>query len=154
MANGKEHRRVGQIAGAGFAAYRARHQDPGLAVLEAVGGVYGGAHGARLHDVIEPATNPNHRGVGHSVVANGAVIGLGRATLDDFQSNLRRWAAEQLDQARDSETPLLEALVRVAGAVGAHLLVGYTNGFVGGAVSHLALDAPTAKSIPMLVRGF
>ncbi len=154
MASGKEHRRVGLVAGAGFALYRAREQPPALAALEALGGLYGGAHGARLHDLLEPATSPNHRGPAHSLVLNSAAFAAGRATVDAFQRDLRAWAATQLEIAGKAETPALEAFLRAFAAIASHFLVGYTNGFVGGAVSHLALDAPTPKGIPLLMRDF
>lgn len=154
MADGITHRNVGQITGAGFALYRARHQDPLAAAFEALGGWYGGRHGARIHDVLEPATTPNHRGACHSIAANGAVIALGKDALDALHADLRSWADEQAQHALAPEMPWYEALLRLVGAAGAHMLVGYTNGVAAGAVSHLALDAPTAAGIPLLVRGF
>lgn len=154
MANGKTHRLVGQVTGAGFAVYRARHQEPLAAMVECLAGCRGGEHGARLHDLLEPATSPNHRNLWHGVAVNGAAVAFLKEPLDDIHERLRTWAKAQVDRALQSETPWWEAAVLILAAGTAHALVGYTNGFVAGAASHLLLDAGTAKGIPLLVRGF
>lgn len=154
MANGKTHRRVGQVAGAGFALYRARDQHPVALVLETLGGRYGGAAGSALHDMLEPATSPNHRDFFHSIAFNGAAIAKAKPAFDAGQEVLRRWAGQRVADAMAPGTGLLDQLLHLLGAGLAHLAVGYLNGFAAGGVSHLALDAKTPRSLPLLTHGF
>jgi len=155
MADGKTHKKVGEYSGAGLALLRAAtaHQPLPAVVAETVGGYYGGRHGARFHDVVEPATSPRHRDFFHGVAFNTAVASLGKKKLDSFQDALRTRATELVERALDDNATFLDALVYLLGAAGLHFAVGYTNGLVGGAASHLVLDVGTPDGLPLLVRG-
>lgn len=80
----------------------------------------GGYGGARFPDVIEPATNPNHRAFFHSLtVGAGSTLSLGKPDM---------WLL-------DIENPHVRAL---------------TTGFLVGHISHLLLDASTPKGLPVV----
>lgn len=154
MSNRRMHVTVGSIAGAGFAGYRAREQKPLALALEAFGGYHGGRHGARLHDLLEPATTPLHRNVCHGIGFNTAAFAFGKKMLDSAQADLRARARELVDHANDPETGFIETALCLVGAGLAHIGVGYLNGAAAGAGSHLLLDAGTAQGLPLLCRGF
>lgn len=84
-----------------------------------VGGV-GGAILTNLPDLLEPATSPNHRQFFHSLLFAGVLVG-------GFVK-LHKWEAES------SSDKFLRGLGMVA--ISAYLI-------------HLALDATTAKSLPL-----
>ncbi len=82
------------------------------------------AHGvASLPDLLEPATSPNHRQLFHSWLALGGATYLLRC--------LHRWQPE-------------EPFERIVRTVGKAACVAY--------VAHLALDALTPRSLPMVGR--
>ena len=120
MANRAAHQLAGAFAG--FAVWAADHpeRESGLHRPFAAGTL--GAVLARLPDLIEPATNnPHHRQFFHSVVVAGAVmVGVRK---------LFEWAPE------DDLEKLLRGVLLVGGA--AYL-------------SHLALDAVTSRSLPLV----
>lgn len=80
-----------------------------------------GGTGARLPDLIEPASNPNHRAFFHSAVVLTAAV----------YCAYRLWQWEPEDDAE-----------KILKWLGLGLTIGY--------VSHLALDATTPKSIPLI----
>lgn len=154
MSNGKEHRRVGKAVGGAAALWRAREQAPLNLALEALGGFVGGGHGAQLHDILEPATIPRHRSFGHSVAFN-STLGFGvHRGLDGVQHALREASAsltrKAQDPARDGMERFCAGLLSLVATFGA----GYVAGAVGGAASHLVLDAGTPSSLPLLIAGF
>lgn len=89
----------------------------------AAAGCVGGYCFGTLPDLLEPAVNPHHRQFFHSVVVAGA-LGYG-------MYRLYRWKAETEP----------ERVLRVLG-----LLAG------GAYLVHLAMDATTRRSLPMLGR--
>lgn len=119
MANGKTHLMVGAVSGIALAAIDKKNESTYFSdplVAGAVGGFFG-----KLPDLIEPATNPNHRQFFHSVVVFGALIAGCKKMYE--------WSPE------DDFGKALRAVVLVGG-------VAY--------MSHLALDALTKKSLPVI----
>ena len=90
--------------------------------LPVVGGVAGAAFTC-LPDVLEPATSPNHRQFFHSLLFAGLLVG--------GLVKLHRWEAES------SSDRFLRGLGMIA--ISAYLI-------------HLALDATTTKSLPLMGR--
>jgi len=122
MPNFKEHVAMSAVASAGtyiaMCWYYGRQPNVGeLFVCEGVGILAGVAP-----DILEPATNPNHRALGHSV-AVGAV--------------LSRFAIAKCSR----ENPEWQEFLKIAATV---TIVSY--------VVHLIADGFTAKGLPLLGR--
>jgi hypothetical protein len=120
MPNFKEHVALSAVASAGtyfaMCRYYGRRPDLGeLLVSEGVGILAGAAP-----DMLEPATNPNHRALGHSV-AVGTV--------------LTRFAVAKCSR----ENPDWQEFLKIAATVAT---VSY--------VVHLIADGFTAKGVPLL----
>lgn len=101
---------------------------------------------ARLPDIIEPATSPNHRGPAHSIpalVASMALTPLGHRAAD----KLHGLADIAKTKAHNAETPLgkwgwyvLDGAGRVGAGVVRHAAPQYAG--------HLLLDSLTPKGLP------
>lgn len=139
--NGKAHTTFG--VGAGCAAriglsLRANRQ---VTLPEVCGWLAGGAAGARLPDLIEPAIHPCHRKFAHSgtvLVTNLAF--LQGPTLESWIQSLRSKAATHRLQAQvDPQSALLHCII--AGLL--EFLAGALPGVLGGYASHLVCDATT-----------
>jgi hypothetical protein len=161
MPNGRTHKFVGAGSGAVYAAYRAKeHHGPNW-WIEVAGGAAGGFVGGILPDILEPAISSWHRGAAHSCAAGGGVVAA-KSVLTAWEKacreNAEKCRAIQALQLGNTFVPvpadpfsqllykLFEALWR--------FLAGFVNGFAAGYVSHLALDATSSRSIPLLASGF
>jgi membrane-bound metal-dependent hydrolase YbcI (DUF457 family) len=116
-------------------------------LVEIAGTALGGAIGARLPDVLEPALSPHHRALAHSWLAAGGLFFLARAG----------WAAHCREQANacrergvslwrsveDRQRDRTEELVW-------RFIAGLIMGFIAGYGSHLALDSATSRGLPLL----
>jgi len=137
MPGRETHTYVGVAAGIGYAAFQAKEQSPANLMVEAAGGALGGWCGGRLPDAFEPGTSSWHRSLAHSGTTGTAIVAM-RGKLTEWEKFCRpwqelRWKAEELFW---------------------RLAAGFANGLAAGYVSHLALDAGTPRSIPLLVGGF
>lgn len=148
MSDGRFHRKVGTAVGAGAAAYCAREQSTGHALIEIVGGAIGGNLGARMPDVIDPPTSPRHRSIGHGVVPVGAAGSAALSSLANMQAELRAEADRHAELFRATTSAaeqlwhfLLELLCRLG--------AGALPGFVAGYASHVALDFSTPAGLPL-----
>ena len=149
MSDGRFHRKVGTVVGVGAAAYCARQQPLGHAIVEAIGGGLAGNLGARLPDFIDPPTSPRHRSIGHGMVPCGAAGHAAMSSFAGLQTKLRAEAARRAELQRTTTSTaeqlwhlLLELLCRLgAGAI---------PGFVAGYGSHVALDFCTPASLPLI----
>lgn len=102
-----------------------------------------------LPDIIEPAIHPGHRSVAHGAAPAVALGVLASRHLDSWQASLRARADRQAALAMQSQSTLpqlwhavLEFFFR--------LLAGAVAGALGGYGSHLALDAFTPRSLPLI----
>ena len=145
------HVAAGLTAGLGAGIVSARDlphdEQPLHVVFAALGGVIGGL----APDWLEPGTNPSHRNLFHSLFAAG---GITSAILADLRSSCSQAAAACQCRAElfpigstQRSNELLKALIWRA-------IAGLVIGFLAGYASHLALDAGTAKSLPLLFNGF
>lgn len=146
------HVAFGVVTGGGAAALVAKknNEEPLAFLLQTIGGIAGGYGGGTAPDVFEPATWPGHRGFAHSVVtlAGGttAVVKKGRAAYETVRGQIREY-----EEALRVETdPWRRFWFWVAVVVG-HFTLGYGIGALAGYGSHLALDACTPGSLPLLV---
>jgi len=110
------------VAGAAVSLYMGKKEaDAGVATLQPVAGGIAATIFTGLPDLLEPATSPNHRQFFHSV-AFAALLAWGLYTL-------HKW------EPQDSAEKFWKA-------VGMLAMSGY--------LIHLALDATTAKSLPLI----
>jgi membrane-bound metal-dependent hydrolase YbcI (DUF457 family) len=165
MAGHRTHIVLGTAAGAGYAAHRAKNRPGAKGLVRVAGGAMGGALGGALPDIFEPAISSWHRGLGHSVA-----VGSGLASRGYFLAQWEGFCLEKAEQCRVRPTTLvwdpqedfyvqvppnpLSQLLSTLGELFWEFLAGFLNGLVGGYASHLALDAFTPRSIPLLTRGF
>ncbi len=161
MPDSQTHKYIGVGAGAAFAYYRARHLSTRNRLAEVAGGAVGGYIGGLLPDVFEPAISSWHRDVAHSCAAGGAIIG--------YKNGLSAWEAACRENAEksmaipmvpqgagfvpDQADPLAQLLSGIVELFW-RFLAGFLNGLAAGYVSHLAIDAATPRSIPLLTTGF
>jgi membrane-bound metal-dependent hydrolase YbcI (DUF457 family) len=96
-------------------------QDRGLKIAAAAGV---GAIAGLVPDILEPAINPNHRALFHSLLTGAAIIYAGKKTSDSLRL-----------PAGDNKSAWL-ALATFA--------------FVAGYGSHLGADALTPKGLPLI----
>lgn len=149
MSDSRTHRAIGTIAGGGYALAKAQRQLPEHLALEVLGGLLAGNLGARLPDVFDPPLHPGHRALAHGVVPVVAVGQAAVGALDGWQTQLRAAAARRAALRASAETPLerlWHALVELLCRLGAGALAGLLAGYG----SHVALDAFTPSSLPLL----
>lgn len=161
MPDGKTHKLVGTATGALYAAYRAREQRTADRWLEVLGGALGGYLGGILPDSIEPATSSWHRDLAHSCAAGGGIVALSRTF-----TALAEACREQAEKCRAipmvaqgnfyvvaPADPWKQFIMSLSELIW-RFLAGCVNGLAAGYTSHLALDAVTPRSIPLLTTGF
>lgn len=118
--NGPTHRLVAGVAIAAAAAHHEQRNGQQPTAMPLAAGALG-AVCTNLPDILEPATSPNHRKVFHSVTCAVAVaVGMKKAWDWEPEDDLGR---------------LLRFVALVAGA---------------GYLAHLALDATTKRSLPLI----
>jgi len=81
--------------------YLSKDQKPEHQIYEAIGALFGGYWGSRLPDVFEPANNPHHRALAHSLSA-GTVISATAIGAATAWSMFFREKAERLAQQRQT----------------------------------------------------
>jgi hypothetical protein len=161
MSDGKTHKLVGAGAGAVFAGFRAKEQKDHHWWAEVAGGALGGYVAGQLPDLLEPAISSWHRDVAHSYTAGGGIIAIGNA-VEAFaaacRENAEKCSAIPMEQQGNVFVPVVvDPLSRFLLDVFEllwRLAAGFVNGLAAGYVSHLALDAMTPRSIPLLTSGF
>lgn len=150
MPNRKTHTDVGVYAGAATAAYKARNADNAVDFFaELAGGAIGGYFGALAPDKIDPPTSPNHRSTGHGIVPLAAAGRFAWERLPSAQQMLRDEADRRRQLAQQAASPLLSFWHFLVGAL-CRVGAGAAAGFIGGYASHVALDARTPASLPLL----
>ena len=167
MPNRRIHRRAGRIAGAVYAGHRAKGQPVLHLAVETVAGLHGGELGALLADVLEPGRSSWHRGIAHSCAAGVGILSLGD-TLVRIETFCRQRAEQKATERRTLDmipagepnafvpapnNPLTQLFLLI-GEFFWRAAAGFLNGMAAGYLSHLALDAGTPRSIPLLLNGF
>ena len=169
MPGRKTHAYVGLTAGMGYSAFQAKGQSSLGLVFEIAGGALGGYWGGQLPDVFEPAVHSWHRGLAHSGATGIAIVTKGKSALNRFQDQCRREAdvcrfkRESLKMVPHPSEPNLfapapddqwEHLCLTLQELLLRFAAGFANGVAAGYVSHLALDATTPRSVPLLAARF
>jgi inner membrane protein len=149
MSDKSTHSAVGAVAGGLAALATARSENGWSFVAELAGGVVGGVHGARLPDILEPALHSHHRKFFHSMIAatGGTYVSVKHGPTP--AAWLRQRAVELKERAAAESDPLRRLLVFLA-AMACHFAIGYLVGGAAGYGSHLALDAASPRSLPVL----
>jgi hypothetical protein len=156
-------------AGMGYSAYNAKEQTGLNLFAEMVGGTLGGRIGGTLPDKLEPATSSWHRSIAHSGTTAATVAITARTVLMDWEKFWREKGDEYKNRANAAtmvpsplqpnvsisvpSDPLMQLLYAL-GALLCHFLAGLGNGFAAGYVSHIAVDALSPRSVPLLFAGF
>ncbi|MDE3152801.1 MAG: metal-dependent hydrolase [Gemmatimonadota bacterium] len=146
MPNHRTHIRTGIAVGGLTALARAAAQPDMCCLVEALGGLAGGAIGGIAPDVLEPAISPNHRKLAHSVATAGAIS---LAKVAEWQDMCRRRGATATQTALSCAAGTRERADAEFAAFGWSFLAGFIAGFFAGYASHLALDAVTARGLPL-----
>lgn len=147
--NGKTHRVVGAVVGAGSTvAYRYAEQKS-LRLGEFIGGGLGGVLGASLPDILEPATSSWHRGPAHSATGSAGLLYVAFKTVGNVRRQLDETADRYYERARSSEDWLEKGFYYLLAFL-LDMANGFVTGVVPGYVSHVALDATTPRSVPIL----
>ena len=119
--NGKDHLLLGGvIGGGGYVLYRLAEKKP-IDILELILYSIGGAIAGILPDILEPATNPNHRSLFHSITT----------LLMIAQGNNSIWSDSNQTLTKDQK-----ATISILSAA---------------YCSHLATDGLTRKGLPILL---
>src|SRR5437016_765198 len=143
MPNRPTHLAIAFPLGAMAAGYKANSLN-GLPLLwEVLGGGIGALAGGIGPDLIDPPTDPNHRGGGHALVPAVFAGTVALSWLDRWQNSLRNEA----DRLRQLQLNTCDPLLRLAYGtweIAIRLLAGALVGFMAGWGSHLVLDFGTA----------
>jgi len=153
MASYQTHRIVGGLVGGAAAFVCAQNQPPLLAAAETVGGLLFGQYAGPWADVVEPATSSYHRVFAHALVptALGATFVFKR--VDSLQASLRSQAQIFFQQAANTNDGL-ESFLNYAAGFLLHMLAGAVPAVPASYLSHIALDAASPRSVPLLLSGF
>lgn len=153
MSDRKTHQLVGAVSGAVRAGYVSWNQ-PGF-LFETVGGGFGGYWASIAPDQLEPATSSWHRGACHSWGAAAVVAGADQVLLElaaacRAEANKYRAMQTVQDPFTGEFRPAPTNPFHVLAEWFWSFLAGVLTGFTAGYLSHLALDAVTPRSIPLL----
>lgn len=153
MPNGKVHRQVGIVAGAGVALVNTREADSAAdRLLELLGGALGGILGAKIPDIIDPADTPNHRDIGHGLLTALKLGTVCWQELPKWQNKCRLSAEAYRAKAAATQDGVAAFFYELVAAL-LIALAGALAGVYGGCASHLAMDFCTPKGLPLLARG-
>lgn len=151
MANRPTHDLFGGITGMGCAYLTLPTEPQSNGIVELVGGAVGGVAGSRIPDIIDPATMPNHRDVGHGII-NAIVVGnFCWSNLSEWQAWCRARADECAACRARATDDVARALYWIA-EIFWRFVAGLLAGLIGGYASHLVLDATTPRSLPLFCR--
>lgn len=137
MPNRTVHRTVGVGAGVATSAVLSDNLQQPSRIVEIFAAAIGGYVGAAAPDWIDPATTPNHRSVGHSVVFAGGGLVCAASQMNDWRSELHARSQAAFFHGQSAQGYLF--------LVASGLLTGLFMGYA----SHLALDATTPRSLPL-----
>lgn len=149
MPNRKTHTKVGAISGATYAFYKAKDQELLHIALETLGGALAGYVGGRIPDIIDPATSPRHRSIGHGILPNGILASLYMNQIDGWQQSLRHQAKQFCEQRKSTDSVVGKAGFRLLELL-CYLSAGALAGLFAGHISHLLLDLSTPAKLPLL----
>jgi len=146
--NRKGHTIAGAISGTGvYCADRLVRQKP-IRPSQLIGAGVGGAIGGRIPDLLEPAKHSYHRSFFHggSCATLIGTLGLKARDLSDKLDDM----AQEITLKRCLSNNTLEKILLWIVAIVLAFLSGVIIGLFGGYLSHIVLDASTARSVPLI----
>jgi hypothetical protein len=150
MPKKNKHVVFGSTAGALYSLSLSKDQEAGDRFIETLGGVMGGYCGGRAPDLLEPAHNSAHRAFAHSILAGTSSLAVIMRISIDWAVFFRS-CADRLSQQRASGCSNdLDRLLSVTLDLFCRFGAGFGPGFIAGYISHLALDAGTPRSLPLI----
>ena len=150
MSSGRTHKTVGVFSGAG-AVYLHNHVSQSQHHLtDYIGGVVGGYYGSKLADIVDPPTSPNHRSIGHGIIQNSILAKVIYENIAQFRKHCFQQAENYHQRANQCQEQLFQELLLRMLAEAFKFAAGLAAGLIAGHLSHLALDATTAKSLPLI----
>ena len=148
MANGKTHLAVGIASGGAYAALaRNRTQDNDW-LLDLLAGMVGGYIGAKLPDILEPATSSWHRDFFHSFAVGAGTVAYTPGWLGQVEEHAHQQIVQNQLNLRWISDPQQRTKTEIS-ILFWRFLVPFLRGLIAGYVSHLALDATTPRSLPL-----
>ncbi len=150
MPNATFHGAIGAAAGPLAVVATTEERRLGFLVAELIGSTIGGYAGGRAPDLLEPAHNPHHRHVFHSVGVNALLVTKVPEYVSAGAEWLRTKAAELEIEAAATADPVL-AFILGLGVYALRAIAGFLVGFAAGWASHVALDSATPMGLPLLV---
>jgi hypothetical protein len=120
-------------------------------LLHLVCATIGGTIGGLAPDSVEPALSPHHRSLFHSLALGGAASS---GLIANWQARCHEAAAACISRAEQSPLGSAQRSDEETKALLWRGVAGLLVGFLAGYLSHLALDAGTSASLPLLVNGF
>jgi hypothetical protein len=111
----------------------------------------GGTLGGGAPDVFEPALSPNHRSLFHSLAAGS---GVASGLIADWQTKCHQLAADCITRSRACPSHSHEQRIEETRALFWRATSGLLVGFLAVYLTHLALDAATRTSLPLVMSGF
>lgn len=153
MPNGKTHKAISTVGGLGLGLQMSAGMPGDVLVVRTAATTIGAVMGGALPDILEPGIHSWHRKAAHSAAVGGGLTWLGLSSASGFQDLKHEWESKafQLREARlalpqgypDRSTLWLQEM-------GLHALVGLLTGLLFGYVLHLAADATTPRSLPLV----
>ncbi len=149
MAKRSEHLFWGGIAGAGICLATAALNQKKLSLPELIGAILSGTLAATFPDRLEPAIHPNHRAFFHSVAFAG--VGLPPLWAMAQQTRARHLRAASFCEWQAAHAQSQHDIASWQEQVEFHkFFAGVLLGLIPGYASHLAADAATPKSLPLI----
>lgn len=150
MSSKKMHTTIGVMSGVGTVYSCNQYMKSQHTASDYVGAIIGGYFGARLADIIDPPTSPNHRSVGHGLLQNAMILKWVASNIGELREECFKKAQDYKEQALMlNDNPLMSLLYSIISE--AYLFIaGLAVGVIAGHVSHLALDATTPKFLPVI----
>jgi hypothetical protein len=147
--DGKVHQAVAVPAGIGVSLFHTHGQPIFGRFVEAAGAGLGASFAARLPDCWDPPYAPCHRALAHSVALAVPATILASAEVSGIQDQLRLEAASHAWAAQCAADPLVRFWHTLCEWF-YQFMSGCLVGLVVGYGSHLALDAFTPRSLPLI----
>jgi membrane-bound metal-dependent hydrolase YbcI (DUF457 family) len=152
MPNGRTHGVIGAVVGGTAGAVAGKDQPDYARLVLVLAGTIGGAAGGLIPDKLEPAEHPHHRDFCHSL-GFGTVAGCASAaTLPSLRQMLFAEASRQRNMRLQLAPSDPNRFWLGVGELAVYVLYGALLGIVVGYLSHLAADALTPRSIPVISR--
>lgn len=152
MAGYKTHKVVGGFVGASTSFMYARNQPPMLAFAETLGGWFAGQYAGTWADIAEPAISSHHRDFCHALAPTACGATFVFRQVDAAHAFLRSQAQLYFQQAANTNDGI-EQFVNIVASLLIHVAAGMVPAIPASYVSHIALDAVTPRSVPLLFRG-